>query len=443
MAARPLSVFFRSGPLRGKEVFLDEGGLLRMVTRLVHASWMSWAAKCPIVLSGKHGATRLLIREYHRLAGHEGAKTTFARMMAKYHLPFNVVKREVYRCKRCRQDRPLRMDAPVGVLHRFRLEAWTTVFKRTGMDFFGPFTTTGGKKVWGLLFTCLTVRAVHLELVPNQTVSAWLNALDRFIARRGMPVSISCDNGSTFVAGNKELARVFRQQITKEFQEELTEEVQNRLCIRFYFIPVGTPHYGGLWERMVRQVQTSMLKAAGSVARLSFEALRTFVARAEVAVNLRPLAISEDGEVITPMSILAPASSYGYGFHAAIGVTRVVGQLRQAVSHFWKVWSTVYLHELSTQRVRKGSPEYVELRKGDVVLFERFEKFHRLPGKVPEVGTIEEVYPSEDGIVRRYRVIDEAGRSVEVPTRRIFMAEQELIEARGLAEGHVPASGSR
>jgi Pao retrotransposon peptidase./Integrase core domain. len=443
MATRPLSVFLRRGPLRGKEIFLDDNGFLRMVTRMIQAEWMSWAAKCPIVLAGKHAATRLLIREYHRRTGHEGSKTTFALMAKKYWLPKNAVKTEVYRCKKCREEHPLRMDAPVGVLHRFRLEARTSVFMRTGMDFFGPFITTGGRKMWGLLFTCLTVRAVHLELVPSQTVPSWLNAVDRFIARWGIPASISCDNGSTFVAGDKELAKMFRQQLDQRFQDEVTEAVQRSFCIQFCFIPVGTPHYGGLWERMVRQVQTSIMKAAGGVSRLSVDALRTLLARAEYAVNMRPLAIGDDHEVITPMSILAPASSHGYGFLSTIGVSRVVGQLRQAIDHFWRLWTTVYLHELSTQRVRKGSPEYVELRQGDVVLFERFEKFHRLPGRAPEVGTISQVFPSRDGVVRRYKVTDTSGRDVEVPTKRVFLAEQDLVEARRQAEGRVvPASGS-
>ena len=43
---------------------------------------------------------------------------------------------------------------------------------------------------YGVIFTCLTVQAVHIELDPDLTTDAFLLTLRRFIARRGKPKKI-------------------------------------------------------------------------------------------------------------------------------------------------------------------------------------------------------------------------------------------------------------
>jgi hypothetical protein len=78
------------------------------------------------------------------------------------------------------------------------------------------------------------------------------------------------------------------------------------------------------------------------------------------------------------------------------------------------------------------------LRAGDDVLFDRFERFHRLPGSVPESGVIVAPHPSNDGIVRRYDVQDKSGRTWDIPTKRIYIAEQGLVDRRQNATGIPP-----
>jgi hypothetical protein len=140
------TMYFKSGPLQRREVFLDEQGVLRLVTRFAGVSCLAWEEKNPIVLSSGHPATCLLIREYHRRIEHGGSRNTFAAMTKKFSVPWNAVKNEVFRCQVCREHSPLPAQAPLGQLHHFRLEAWGHVFKRTGMDYFGPFIIKGGKK---------------------------------------------------------------------------------------------------------------------------------------------------------------------------------------------------------------------------------------------------------------------------------------------------------
>ena len=78
----------------------------------------------------------------------------------------------------------------------------STLFSNVRLDFFGPFTVMIGRrneKCWCYLFTCLTVRAVHIEIVPKLDTDSCLNASMRFMARRGKPFKMIIDNGTNFL----------------------------------------------------------------------------------------------------------------------------------------------------------------------------------------------------------------------------------------------------
>ena len=55
------------------------------------------------------------------------------------------------------------------------------------------------------MFTCLEIRAVHLEIAWGLDTSSFLNAFFRMADRRGMPKLVVSDNGTNFVRANKEL----------------------------------------------------------------------------------------------------------------------------------------------------------------------------------------------------------------------------------------------
>ncbi len=77
----------------------------------------------------------------------------------------------------------------------------------TGVDYFGPFLIKRGRslmKRYGVLFTCLTVRAIHIEVANSLDTSSCINAIRRFICRRGQVSTIRSDNGTNFIGAERE-----------------------------------------------------------------------------------------------------------------------------------------------------------------------------------------------------------------------------------------------
>ena len=85
-------------------------------------------------------------------------------------------------------------------------------FEVLGVDFAGPIASKLSPKkegkVYILLFACSLTRAIHLELLSNQTAEEFIRSLKRFIARRGRPRKIYSDNGRSFTAAAKWLSMV-------------------------------------------------------------------------------------------------------------------------------------------------------------------------------------------------------------------------------------------
>ena len=105
------------------------------------------------------------------------------------------------KCIRCRKGRAQTKAPVMADLHEEQLVA-STVFSNVGVDYFGPFTVKIGRrneKRWCFLFTCLTVRAVHIEIVPKLDTDSCPDAIMRFFARRGKPLKMISDNGTNFL----------------------------------------------------------------------------------------------------------------------------------------------------------------------------------------------------------------------------------------------------
>ena len=86
-------------------------------------------------------------------------------------------------------------------LLKLRLAVSPHPFHNTGIDYFGPIfvkVLRSHVKRWGCIYTCMTTRAFQLEISLFLDTDSFINTLERFITRRGLPALLLSDNGSNF-----------------------------------------------------------------------------------------------------------------------------------------------------------------------------------------------------------------------------------------------------
>ena len=77
-------------------------------------------------------------------------------------------------------------------------------FNNTALDMFGPLL----KEAQVTIFSCMTTRAVHLELVTDKTTDVFLMAFRRFACVRGHPNICYSDFGTNFVGAHEYLREI-------------------------------------------------------------------------------------------------------------------------------------------------------------------------------------------------------------------------------------------
>ena len=105
-----------------------------------------------------------------------------------------------------------------------RLTSCVRAFTFTGLDYFGPMLVTVRRrheKRYGALFTCLTKRAVHLELAASLSADSAIMAIRRMISRRGQPRKIFSDNGTNFRGADAELKEALKELDVEQVGSEL------------------------------------------------------------------------------------------------------------------------------------------------------------------------------------------------------------------------------
>ena len=127
------------------------------------------------------------------------------------------------------------------------------MFTSVGIDYFGPFEVKCGRSVverYGVLFTRLTVRAIHIEVANSLESDSCINALRRFIARRGQVSILRSDNGTNLVGSEKEMCEAI-----KGWNQSKISNMFMQKGITWILNPPAGSHFGGTWERHIRSVR--------------------------------------------------------------------------------------------------------------------------------------------------------------------------------------------
>ncbi|XP_073469696.1 uncharacterized protein [Aquarana catesbeiana] len=409
--------FPKQSRLRRLSPFLDKNGLLRVGGRLSLAE-LSEEEKQPVIIPYDHHVATLLVRYYHKQVVHQGRHVTEGAIRSAVLWILGgkcLVSAVIHKCVICRKLREKLQSQKMAELPEDRVIAQPP-FTNVGLDVFGPWSvltrrTRGGSadsKRWAVLFTCLSTRAVHIELLEVMSTSSFINALRRFFSIRGPEKLLRSDRGTNFVGACKELNIC-------DSESQLQDFLQDRGCT-WVFNPPHSSHMGGVWERLIgiaRRILDAMWLQT-KPAHLTHETLSTFMA----IMNARPIIpVSSDPDtpmVLTPAMLLTQKMNSLSAPSGTISTTQVHAkqwkQVQCLADTFWKRWKREYLSNL--QRRRKWTEDRPNIKVGDVVLLKDSQEGRN---KWP-VGLIVNVLPSRDGKVRKVEV-----KSVKNETARIYL----------------------
>jgi hypothetical protein len=151
---------------------------------------MSEEMKHPVILSKDFHIADLILRHIHGEVGHGGRNHMLSRLRQKYWIPGTTVliRKILSKCVVCRRINAIPGQQQMADLPLDRVSPDEPPFTNVGVDYFGPFGVKRGRSVvkrYGVIFTCLATRAIHLEMASSLDTDSFIHALRRFKARRG------------------------------------------------------------------------------------------------------------------------------------------------------------------------------------------------------------------------------------------------------------------
>nr|CAI5845009.1 unnamed protein product [Callosobruchus analis] len=187
----------------------------------------------------------------------------------------------------------------------------------------------------------------HLEIVTYLSTEDFFKAFNRFISRRGKPSDVLSDNGSNFVGAVNDL----RKFLTKNSSSLIDSAAY--FGIKWRFIPVNSPNFGGLWEASVKSVKSHLKRVTGEIS-ITYEDLSTWIIHIQGVLNSRPVSpLSPDPNDFTPLTSVhfflgrsmqdIPEANFASLPANRLSSYKFIYKLKQ---HFWERWSKKYISEL-------------------------------------------------------------------------------------------------
>ena len=282
--------YVKKWPHQDMAAVMDNAHILRAQGRYpVNAT----SPDAPMLLPHDHPLTTLIVQDLHRNSQHASPELILSLFRRKFWMAKarRTIKAILRRCSLCTRFRGRTIEQVMAPLPHWRVDEQPRPFSVTGVDFAGPLEAYEDgkvKKLWILIFTCLQIRAMHLEVVSSMDTESLLAAIRRFMARRGRVQAFYSDNGRSFRLAAKEIDALNKIVEHKEVPAPLRAD-----GIQWIFIAPHAPWRGGLYERLLRSAK-ECLRAALFRQRLTLDQIQTYVVECEGILNGRPLAAVSD-----------------------------------------------------------------------------------------------------------------------------------------------------
>ena len=366
-----------SNKLSSLSPYLDDDGVLRVGGRLNYIP-IPLEARHPAILPRCHDITRLIIEWLHKKNGHVGCEHVLSLLLQKYWVMSarTAIKTALRLCFFCKVRRAQRLVPRMADLPEGRAAVNKPAFDQCGVDLFGPVIIKEGRKRlkrWVVLFTCLTVRCIHLEVVETAETDTFINSLRRFTNRRGCPSTMYSDQGNNFRGASAEL-----KEFISNLDQGAIKSFATSINIKWLFNPPKSPHMGGIWERLVRSVKEVMLGVMKDHV-LTDPQLYTVLTEVESIVNSRPLThVSNDVDNLEPLTPNHLLLGKHLNWSAIVDTSsqdvfsrRKWKQVQGIRSKFWARWTKEYLPTLNRRtRWRKRNTNF---NAGELVLLKEDE----------------------------------------------------------------------
>jgi len=398
--------------VRHLNLFIDDTGLIRCKGRLANSSHFCYDAINPILIPRDSALAYLLIDDVHAKCKHLGVATTLTAIRKEgLWIPKgrSTVKTALSRCIICKKLNALSFKYPKKNDYIEARTDFVKPYDHTGIDFTGHmFVKLDNKliKMYLLVFTCLNIRSVHLELVPDMSCKSFLMAFVRFCNLYNFPSSVYSDNASTFMQG---LGILTDSSIDNEFMDYLV-----KYNIKHVRIPLYAAWVGSAWERMIKTIKNSLHKVIGRKHMPYFELL-TILSDVENAINNRPLTYRSDDDLLDSIS---PNSFLKFNPGCALLLDAVSGseitvQTRETMvkaleikgeifDSFKQLWVEEYLLSLREASQDVYQDHWTDtIRPDDVVLISTPNK----PRTHWMMGRVMENLPGKDGRTRCVRMM--------------------------------------
>ncbi|XP_075163097.1 uncharacterized protein LOC142235722 [Haematobia irritans] len=415
----------KASPILNLNPFCDSEGILRLCGRLASAPSLSYNERHPVLLPYNCQYARLLVRFIHDISLHGGNQLVLRLLRMQFWIPKvkNLIKTTIHNCKTCVIYKRRCQTQIMSALPPERVDI-TRPFAHTGLDFAGPFDikSYSGRacrisKGYVCVFVCFSTKAIHLEATSDLSTSTFLAAFSRFVSRRGCPLHLHSDNGTTFVGASKIIAREFLQTSKQAILSNYAH--QN---ISWHFIPPGAPHMGGLWEAGVKSFKLHFRKIAAN-SKHTFEEFLTLLSRIESCLNSRPLSPMsqnpDDFDALTPghfligSPILAPLDPNIR--ETSLSLVNRWQKMKSIHQEFCIRWKNEYLKELHKRQKWKTPSENLQ---EDMLVVVRDEN---LPPNAWRLGRIVKTFAGSDNRVRVADIRTERGIITRPITKLVIL----------------------